>query len=604
MIVDRPVGGETMLGKITREVLEGYLDCKYKAYLKLTGEQGTISEYEQLTKEITILIHETATDKLNARHRKAETKAINLLDRAILKQGLPLLLGPIFQNAKMSICFDALQKGSGSSSLGDFYYIPVLFHEVERPSQKQRSILEIQSLILAGLQRREPAFGILFHGIGCQVKRVRMKMNDGKSQLMFKEIMEMQAGKQPKSRLNDHCRICEFYQRCYADAKAKDDLSLLHRMSEKEISKYNKRGIFTVTQLSCTFRARRSRRNSSQKPQPYQHALKALAIREQKVYVYGTPELPVCDTRIYFDVEGDEDRRFSYLVGMIVQTEGKEENHSFWADTLTDERRVYEQFVNVVRHYENFRLFAYGSYEALFLRRMLKHTDMGDITKRLLGQLVNILSLISTFVYFPVYTNSLKDIARYLGFNWTEPQASGLLSIAWCRKWETTGWSAFKEKLLNYNLEDCSALTLVANFISMICANRFSDGNPDSQNERICRVQDIDFPWRKPQWGPASFVIPEYEIINSCAYFDYQRAKVYVRTNQAARRNIARKRRYKKRKKTLRPAQLVRISAQECPLCGGSNLSTTQDRRLSRISYDLAIGQIGIKRKALHAETA
>lgn len=160
-----------MLGKITREVLEGYLDCKYKAYLKLTDEQGTISEYEQLTKEITILIHETATDKLNARHRKAETKAINLLDRAILKQGLPLLLGPIFQNAKMSVCFDALQKGPGSSSLGDFYYIPVLFHEVERPSQKQRSILEIQSLILAGLQRRKPVFGILFHGIGCQVKK-------------------------------------------------------------------------------------------------------------------------------------------------------------------------------------------------------------------------------------------------------------------------------------------------------------------------------------------------------------------------------------------------------------------------------------------------
>ena len=593
-----------MLGKITRDVLEGYLDCKYKAYLKLAGEKGTISDYEQLIKEATILIHQTATDKLNACHRKAETKGINRLDRASLKQGLPLFLGPVFQNAKMSVCFDALQRAPGSSALGDFHYIPVLFHETERPSQKQRSMLEIQALILAGLQRKKPDFCILFHGIGCQVKRVRMKLNDGKSQLMLKGIMEIQAGKQSRFHLNDHCTICEFYQRCYADAKAKDDLSLLRRMSEKEISKYNKRGIFTVTQLSCTFRTRKSRKNSLQKPQPYQHALKALAIREQKVYVYGTPELPVCNTRIYLDVEGDEERRFSYLVGMIVQTEGKEETHSFWADTQTDERRMYEQFVDVIRHYEDFRLFAYGGYEAMFLRRMLKHVDMRDITEKLLGRLVNMLSLIYTFVYFPAYTNSLKDIARYLGFNWTEPQASGLLSIAWRRKWETTGWSVFKEKLLNYNIEDCSALKLVTHFIHMLCTSRLSDGDPDRQDQRICRVQDMDFPWRKRQWGQASFAIPDYEFINSCAYFDYQRAKVYVRTNQTARRNVARKRRQKNTKKNLRPTQLVQISAQKCPLCGGSNLSITRDGRLSRISYDLVVSRIGIKRRVFHVKTS
>jgi hypothetical protein len=114
----------------------------------------------------------------------------------------------------------------------------------------------------------------------------------------------------------------------------------------------------------------------------------------------------------------------------------------------------------------------------------------------------------------------------------------------------------------------------------------------------------MDFPWKKRQWGTMSFAIPDYDIINRCAYFDYQRAKVYVRTNQVARRNIAQKRRHKNRKKNLRPTQLVQISAQECPLCGGSNLSMTQDSRLSRISYDLVVSQIGIKRKVFHVETA
>ena len=37
-----------MATKITREVLEGYLNCKTKAHLKLAGQQGTMSDYEAL----------------------------------------------------------------------------------------------------------------------------------------------------------------------------------------------------------------------------------------------------------------------------------------------------------------------------------------------------------------------------------------------------------------------------------------------------------------------------------------------------------------------------------------------------------------------------
>ena len=33
---------------ITRPVLEAHLQCKYKAYLRLTGEHGTKSDYEVL----------------------------------------------------------------------------------------------------------------------------------------------------------------------------------------------------------------------------------------------------------------------------------------------------------------------------------------------------------------------------------------------------------------------------------------------------------------------------------------------------------------------------------------------------------------------------
>ena len=40
-----------MATNITGDVLESYLQCKYKGYLKLAGEQGLQSDYELLLEE-------------------------------------------------------------------------------------------------------------------------------------------------------------------------------------------------------------------------------------------------------------------------------------------------------------------------------------------------------------------------------------------------------------------------------------------------------------------------------------------------------------------------------------------------------------------------
>ena len=39
---------KVMATKITRDVLESYLNCKTKAHLKLAGRLGSISDYEGL----------------------------------------------------------------------------------------------------------------------------------------------------------------------------------------------------------------------------------------------------------------------------------------------------------------------------------------------------------------------------------------------------------------------------------------------------------------------------------------------------------------------------------------------------------------------------
>ena len=57
-----------MDAKITREILESYLNCKYKGYLKLIREQGNVSPYELLQKEIRDHVRQAATHKLVTRY--------------------------------------------------------------------------------------------------------------------------------------------------------------------------------------------------------------------------------------------------------------------------------------------------------------------------------------------------------------------------------------------------------------------------------------------------------------------------------------------------------------------------------------------------------
>jgi hypothetical protein len=89
-----------------------------------------------------------------------------------------------------------------------------------------------------------------------------------------------------------------------------------------------------VTQLSYTFRPRRRSKRLRHKQEGYQHPLRALALREKKIHIVGSPELKIEGTPIYIDVEGLPDRDFYYLISMRLGSGTSAIQHSFWRDDL------------------------------------------------------------------------------------------------------------------------------------------------------------------------------------------------------------------------------------------------------------------------------
>jgi len=580
---------------ITREVLEAYLNCKFKGHLKLAGESDPRSDYEAMVAAVGKASREAAFAKFG--------QGGVLVTTATLKQGTPLLVDACLNDEDLSLCFDALKRVEGPSEIGEHHYLPVLHQHADKVGRQQRLLLALYGLALARVQGHLPAIGLVAHGPEGRLGKVRL---DGKlyrnAEQALDEVKRFQAGREtPRLTLNSHCKVCEFRKRCRTQAEKDDDISLLGGVGEKELKGYNRKGIFTLTQLSCTFRPRKRSKRVERKGYPHYAALQALAIREKKVHVYGTPDLPQKTMRVFFDAEGNEDGSFAYLLGVLVVEGDSHKMYSFWADGPDQEVRVFEAFLDLLDGYEDLGLYHYGSYEKKLLRRMKTVVKRKKLVDRLLGNAVNILSVIHSSVYFPIFTNSLKEVGRYLGFAWTAEVASGLQSLVWRARWEQTRNQDWKDQLLIYNGEDCWALKRVTDFVQAVgetARHRGEGYDAASGSPAVAWADEATAKSRRPEWCSPKFALPEFEYINRCAYFDYQREKVFLRTSKAIRRACLRHSKPRKRAK-LPVNREVEITGRTCPGCKGKQIARLSNKIHSKLAYDLKFTGGGIRRQVV-----
>src|SRR5207247_4403635 len=201
---------------------------------------------------------------------------------------------------------------------------------------------------------------------------------------------------------------CEFQARCRKLAIEKDDLSLLAGMNAKERQELRSKGIFTVTQLSYTFRPRRRPKRLRDKRERYHHSLRALAIREKKIHSVGSPELKSEGMPVYLEVEGLPDRDFYYLIGVRIGNGESAVQHSLWADTVEDAGKIWREFLGILETVEKPVLIHYGSYEKTFLSQMsVRHGSPSEDSARAtaIASAVNLLTVIFAQIYFPTYSN-------------------------------------------------------------------------------------------------------------------------------------------------------------------------------------------------------
>ena len=115
-----------MVVKLTRDVLESYLQCKYKGYLKLTKQYGTKSDYERLLTKRRSQVPGAAIEKLLEHYTEEQIARDLPLTAPALRQGRLFVLDATFEDDLVSLHFDGLKRVDGPSTLGDFHYLPIL----------------------------------------------------------------------------------------------------------------------------------------------------------------------------------------------------------------------------------------------------------------------------------------------------------------------------------------------------------------------------------------------------------------------------------------------------------------------------------------------
>jgi hypothetical protein len=152
------------MAKITRDVIESYLACHYKAFLKLT-EHSVVS----LDNPKPLLGGDSqlspARGKVN-HHQQGMRRAVGSINltSSSLSKGDPLILDGVFETDLISLHIDGLQRVAGSSGTGNFHYLPCVIPSSANAGDTQKGLLDVVAFILSRLQRRVPDKGIIWRG--------------------------------------------------------------------------------------------------------------------------------------------------------------------------------------------------------------------------------------------------------------------------------------------------------------------------------------------------------------------------------------------------------------------------------------------------------
>ncbi len=268
------------------------------------------------------------------------------------------------------------------------------------------------------------------------------------------------------------CKLCHWYHACLNDLSAANDLTLIPELGR------SKRDVMigqvaTIRELAQVDVKSLIRDKKTVFPGIGPDTLikfvaraKLLSDPDSKPYLKESVAFPVTDVEIFFDIETDPMRDICYLHGFVERRgndNASERYISCLAETPTPEaeERAFREAWEYVKKAAGATMYFYSKYERTIWRKLReKYPEVctAEEIEKFFEQAIDLYyDVVKPKTEWPTKDHSIKTLAKCLGFQWRDTQPSGAASIEWFHRWVESGDPAIKQRILDYNEDDCRA---------------------------------------------------------------------------------------------------------------------------------------------------
>ncbi len=276
------------------------------------------------------------------------------------------------------------------------------------------------------------------------------------------------------------CKLCYWMTACKKQLLESNDITLvpdLGRSKRDLLIPYVK----TVEDLACYPEFPKIKGIGEGVIAKLQRRAKLLSSEDKQPYLTGPVDLPKPEIEIFFDIETDPLRDLCYLHGFVERVGGDnstEKYISFFSDSANKEgeKEAFDKAFQYLSGRENSLFYYYSKYERTTWRKLQKkYADVcsAEQIEALFDPAKGIdlyYDVVTKYTEWPTYSHSIKDLAVFLGFKWRDKHPSGAASIEWFDQWIRTGDLTHKQRILDYNEDDCVATRVLLDGIRGLTA--------------------------------------------------------------------------------------------------------------------------------------
>lgn len=381
------------------------------------------------------------------------------------KKGVNALTGAplFFLNEELHGVADVLLRSNDHSSVfGDYHYVVKEIKSARHMKKEYILQAALYNYIIGKLQGYTPP---VFYLINREQEEFEYEFEKYESELhkTLKGIREVLSGKE----VAPTAKGLRWPWENFGVKKAIEagDVSIVPHVGPSLRRKLNARGISTAKDLMDAKDQDDITDSTWKKIKRY-----ARAWVTKKEIVIQEPKLPDKDTELFLDFEGTDELRteegmvkVNYLVGVLLRKGDKVDYITFIAHSLSEEESMFKEFFNFIKEYPDAPIYHYGNYEKTHLKQVGKKygVDVKHITKNM----IDVLQVLKKSVALPTISMSLKEIGKYLGFNW-RGMASAQESIVLYLNYLETKDKKILQRILDYNEDDVRATMVVKDFLA------------------------------------------------------------------------------------------------------------------------------------------